>query len=191
MLRLFIAIELPPEVQAALRTAQATLARHNLPVRWVDPTGAHLTLKFLGATRPEQVAELTATLEESARGHRPFRLATATLGCFPNPRAARILWLGLAGALPALSALRDDVERRIAPLGFPTEPRPFNPHLTLGRISKDAPHHDAATIGPALAATSAPAAIHWLVRRISLMRSELSPAGPRYSCLARANLDTI
>lgn len=191
MLRLFIAIELPPEIQTALRMAQASLAGHKLAVRWVDPTGTHLTLKFLGATQPDQVAPITAALEQATRRHRPFGLATAMLGCFPNPRAARVLWLGLSGALPELAALRDDVERSIAPLGFPTEQRPFSPHLTLGRTSKDASRHDAARIGPALAATSAPAPVRWQVQHLSLMRSELGPAGARYTCLARANLDMI
>jgi 2'-5' RNA ligase len=189
MLRLFVAIELPPAVREALRSAQVGLKEARLPVRWVNPEGAHLTLKFLGPTRPEQVPAISAALADAARAHRPFELETAGLGCFPDVRAPRVVWLGLADAVQALGALRDDVERLIAPLGFPTEQRPFSPHLTLGRTSKDATRQDVARIGPLITATHVPPAIHWRVGSISLMRADLGPAGPRYTRLASARLD--
>ena len=189
MLRLFVALELPPAVREALRSAQAGLKEARLPVRWVDPEGAHLTLKFLGSTRPEQVPAISAALADVARAHRPLELETAELGCFPHARAPRVVWLGLAGAVQALGALRDDVERLIAPLGFPTEQRPFSPHLTLGRTSKDATRQDVARIGPVITATHAPPAIYWRVGSISLMRSDLGPAGARYTRLTEASLD--
>jgi 2'-5' RNA ligase len=189
MFRLFIAIELPPQVQSALHTAQAGLKEYALPVRWVDPAGAHLTLKFLGATRPDQVPAITAALDEVARAHRQFELVTADLGCFPNLRAPRVIWMGLAGALQELTRLRDDIEQPIAPLGFPTEKRPFNPHLTLGRTSKDASRAAVAGIGPAVLSVHAPPPVPWQIHDISLMRSELGPSGARYTCLEQAHLD--
>ncbi len=189
MLRLFVAIELPPAVREALRSAQAGLKEARIPVRWVAPEGAHLTLKFLGPTRPEQVPAISAALVDAVRAHRPLELETAELGCFPHVRAPRVVWLGLAGAVQALGALRDDVERLIAPLGFPTEQRPFSPHLTLGRTSKDATRQEAARIGQRITATHAPPVIHWRVGSISLMRSDLGPAGARYTRLAEASLD--
>jgi RNA 2',3'-cyclic 3'-phosphodiesterase len=190
MLRLFIALDLPPEVRATLQAMQAQLRGYRLPIRWTDPAGAHLTLKFLGATDPGQVAAITGALETIARKHAPFELVTAGPGCFPNLHAPRVVWLGLGGAVDALARLRDDVERTIAPLGFPTETRPFSPHLTLGRTNKDATRQESAAIGPAIKATPAPPRITWQVRRLSLMRSELGPAGARYTCLAQAGLDT-
>lgn len=183
MVRLFIAIELPPEVQEVLGATQSMLARQPMPVRWVDPAGTHLTLKFLGATSPERVGLIEAALDDVARRHHPFLLKTAGVGSFPNRKAPRVIWLGVAGDLGALGAIQQDVEQFVAPLGYPTERRAFNPHLTLGRTNKGTEPVEVARIGQVVSATTAPAPVTWQVSRVSLMRSERGPGGPRYLCL--------
>jgi 2'-5' RNA ligase len=190
MLRLFIAIELPVEVRSSLRAAREQLeTRGRLAVRWIDPDGAHLTLKFLGATPEDQAPIIQAELERAARSQTPFMLETGQLGAFPNLRAPRVVWLGVAGALERLRALQAGVERCIAPLGFPTEQRAFSPHLTLGRAEKDAGRSELAAVGAAVSATAPPRSVAWQVSQIALIRSELSPRGARYTTLARADLD--
>ncbi len=180
MVRLFIALELPPEVQDVLGATQSMLVRQPMPVRWVDPAGAHLTLKFLGATSPGRVGLIEAAMEEVSYRHHLFMLKTAGVGSFPNRKAPRVIWLGVAGNLGALGAIQRDVEQFVAPLGYPTEHRAFNPHLTLGRTLKGAEPTDVAQIGQMVSATTAPPPVIWQVSRVSLMRSELGPGGPRY-----------
>ena len=187
-LRLFIAVELPPEVQAVLRDVHTALEGRRLAVRWVDPAGTHLTLKFLGATPAGRVDAITQALEQVAVAHPPFLLSTGGLGVFPRPRAPRVVWLGVAGALAELRALQADVEQRVAPLGFPTEQRPFSPHLTLARTTRDASGADLAAIGTAVVETAAPASVGWHVGEMSLMQSDLTPRGARYTALARVGL---
>ncbi len=189
-LRLFIAIELPDEVQAVLAEARKRLAGRTLAVRWVDVAGAHLTLKFLGATPAHRVEAIKEAVQTVARLHAPFMLRTAGLGVFPRPNEPRVVWIGVEGDVPRLRALHADVERYVAPLGYPTEKRPFSPHLTLGRTVKGATRPEFATIGAAVAAAEAPPAAMWPVGVISLMRSELGPGGARYTAMARVNLDT-
>ena len=189
-LRLFIAIQLPPPVQAALAAARARLEAHALAVRWVDPAGAHLTLKFLGAAPREQVEAIVAATQEATRLHRPFTLTTTRLGLFPGPKEPRVIWLGVGGALAELQSLRDDVERFVAPLGYPTERRPFNPHLTLGRTAKGAGRSQLAAIGPAVAAAPEAAPVAWPVSTVNVMRSELLAGGARYTPVARLDLDS-
>ena len=190
MPRLFIAIELPREVRATLHAAQERLARHALAVRWVDPAGAHLTLKFLGATPAARVARIVAALVESTRRRSPFMLSTTRLGLFPGPKTPRVVWLGVGGAETGLEALRADIEHAIAPLGYPTERRPFNPHLTLGRTLKDASRAELTRIGAAVAATAGPPPVTWHVSTISLMRSDPGAASARYTRVAAVDLDT-
>jgi len=183
MLRLFIAIELPLDVQEIIGAAQSDLARQPMPVRWADPAGSHLTLKFLGSTPGERVGLIEAALEQVAQRHQPFLLETARVGVFPNLKAPRVVWLGIAGDLGALGAIQQDVEQFVAPLGYPTERRPFNAHLTLGRTIKRAQPVDVARIGQVVSVATAIAPAAWQVSRVSLMRSELGPGGPRYSRL--------
>ena len=75
-LRLFIAIELSPEVKQALGRLQADLKRRLPPkvVRWTDPDGIHLTLKFLGDTPEDRVQAVTQGVLAAAAGFEPFAL---------------------------------------------------------------------------------------------------------------------
>lgn len=187
-LRLFIAVELPDEVKQALRDLRAEIERHNLPVRWSDPDGTHLTLKFLGATAAAQLASIGSALTHVAARRRPFTLHTTDPGVFPSYRAPRVVWLGVGGMLAELNALQADVERLVAPLGFPTEQRAFNPHLTLGRTVKDARGIEIEAIGRAVRSAPSPRSRTWTVTKLSLMRSELRPQGARYTALEEYGL---
>ncbi|HSH77232.1 MAG TPA: RNA 2',3'-cyclic phosphodiesterase [Herpetosiphonaceae bacterium] len=189
-LRLFIAIELPDEVRAVLAEAQRRLQGQGLAVRWVDVAGAHLTLKFLGATPGNRVEAIEAALQRAARLHAPLMLRTAGLGVFPRPNEPRVVWIGVEGDVARLRALHGDVERYVAPLGYPTEKRPFSPHLTLGRTVKGATRPEFTKIGTAVAAAEAPPAAMWPVGMVSLMRSELRPSGAFYTAMAHISLDT-
>lgn len=184
-LRLFVAIELPDEVKATLEAVRAGLAAQELAVRWVDPAGAHLTLKFLGAAPADQAPAIAAAVGQAARAHRSFELRTTGLGVYPHGRAPRVVWLGVDDAIDALRALQADVERFVAPLGFPPERRAFSPHLTLGRSDKNARPAQLQATGAAVAAVRPPAAVHWTVSAVTLMRSELLRGGARYSAVAR------
>jgi 2'-5' RNA ligase len=45
-----------------------------------------------------------------------------------------VIWVGLAGEVTALAAVKRDLDTGLAPLGWEAEKRPFTPHLTLGRV---------------------------------------------------------
>ncbi|HEV8634024.1 MAG TPA: RNA 2',3'-cyclic phosphodiesterase [Chloroflexota bacterium] len=183
MLRTFVALELPPEVRRLLAETQASLRPATRAVRWVDSEGAHLTLKFLGPTPEDAVEPIGAALRAAADGHGAIRLRTGQPGAFPNPRAPRVLWLGLEGDVARLGQLQQKVEAAIAPLGYPTEARPFSPHLTLGRLRQDATGRDRTAAGAATAAAASPRPVAFEIDAVSLMLSELSPQGARYSPL--------
>src|SRR5439155_22632175 len=91
--RLYVGIELPAEVRAALGRLQQELQRRGLErLRWVRPEGIHLTLKFLGQTSADKVPSIRNSLERSATGLAPHDLSLGELGTFgrPNPRVLRI-----------------------------------------------------------------------------------------------------
>jgi 2'-5' RNA ligase len=101
-------------------------------VRWVRPSGMHVTLKFLGAVEPQRLERVHARLLEAV-GKRPaLRLRVGGLGTFPSLRRPRVVWMGLAG--DDLAGLAGRVDAALAELGFAAEQRPFTPHVTLGRV---------------------------------------------------------
>jgi RNA 2',3'-cyclic 3'-phosphodiesterase len=187
--RLFIAIDLPLEVKALLRSLQATLKPNVSGVRWADPDGTHLTLKFLGNVKYESVDEIKRGMSRAASRIHPFELQTTTLGGFPSLQRPRVIWLGITGDMNTLQTTHAAIEQEIAPLGFPTEDRPYHPHLTLGRSVKQPTSAQLAGIGHALTNTKVPQQVGFEVRDIVLMRSELRPDGAHYTPIAHAALD--
>jgi 2'-5' RNA ligase len=190
MWRLFIAIELPDEVLSGLAGIQTALKEQAPPhtVRWVGADGIHLTLKFLGETPAVKRASLEKALAQAVVGHTPFALATGSLGCFPNARQPRVVWVSIQHDVDALKAVRDAVEEHIAPLGYPTEDRAFNPHLTLGRVHRDARRDDVRQLGDMIANPPVSDIREWQVTGVSLIRSELKPSGAVYTPLFNAPL---
>jgi 2'-5' RNA ligase len=79
---------------------------------------------------------------------------------------------------PALEILQHCVEREFAPLGFPTEGRPFRPHATLGRAARNASPRDFAGLEGALAALTF--ADTTVVDAVDLMESMPQSGGAVY-----------
>jgi 2'-5' RNA ligase len=187
-LRTFIAVELTPPILDELADLQARMVE-DVPaglVRWVRPAGIHLTLKFLGEVPVGQVDAIAAAMREACAPHGPFRLSIQGLGCFPNARRPRVVWVGVDEPTGVLIALQRDVERALRPLGFRPEGRQFSPHLTLARVKgrdRDAVEALGEYVGRARVRVGemAVAAVH-------LMRSELLPGGAVYTALAVAPL---
>jgi RNA 2',3'-cyclic 3'-phosphodiesterase len=187
--RLFVALEPPDAVRRRIVRAAAELrraaGRAEADVRWVAPENLHLTLQFLGGVPEERVPVLAAALEAAAAGSRPLTLEVTGAGGFPNARRPRVVWLGMAGDVPALAAMVDDLGRRLAPLGFPPEARPFSPHLTLGRARDQ---RGAPGLGGALAARAQEDGFAWRATEVVLFESHLSAKGSRYEAILRAPL---
>ncbi len=192
MIRAFIAIELPADLKGMLQQVAQQLEQHvpAATVRWVRPAAMHLTLVFLGDTSAAKLNSISQAIEAAAAPISPITFAAARLGCFPNTRQPRVVWVGIdepAGLLPALKAALD---RELEPLGFRPEKRPFSPHLTLGRVNKRASHADAAKLGQVVAGATLDEVGRVTATQVHLIRSDLRPAGPTYTTLASAQLGT-
>ncbi len=125
----------------------------------------------------EAVAE---AVQSAALGYGSLRLAFAGLGAFPQPRSARVIWIGVREGAQGLAGLQARLEERLEPLGFPPETRPFAAHLTLGRVRGPGRREQLAAV-----LTSMPAEPlgEMVLDRIELMKSDLRPDGARYSVL--------
>jgi len=188
--RTFIAIELDDELKDKLGRLQDRLRAQLSPhsVRWVHPRGIHLTLKFLGDTPLEKVEEVQAALAQAAVEAGPFAFTVAGLGCFPNTRQPRVVWVGVQELTGSLVRLRDAVEDRVAPLGFPTEGRHFSPHLTLGRVQRRASKSEVRELGEVVAAHTTGVLDEMAVTAVSYIKSDLRPSGAVYTTLAEVKL---
>lgn len=190
-LRLFIAIPLPEMLLRQLAQVQRTLEKQ-MPagvVRWVKPEGIHLTLKFLGDTPEGEVPAIREALTAVARRAVSCTFAVGDLGCFPNLRRPRVIWVGVQEPGGQLRALQEAVERAMVPLGYPPEGRPFSPHLTLGRVRDGIPSRDVTRIGEVVVATALGTLGEVRVDLFALIRSVLKPTGAEYTPLAEFRLE--
>lgn len=185
-LRTFVAIELEEELHRELAKVQSSL-KDKIPqnrVRWIDPEGIHLTLKFLGQVPKDQVPDIVAALERARQGVSSFHLTIRGLGCFPSLTNPRVIWVGVQAADESLTRLHSQLEKEMASLGYPPEGRPFNAHLTLGRVRENAQGGARRALGEVISATAVGELGRIQVRSISLMQSILHPTGAKYIRLA-------
>jgi 2'-5' RNA ligase len=191
--RTFIAIELDEDLKSNLLRLQNRLREQVSPrsVRWVQPDGIHLTLKFLGDTPVEQLENVKKALAEAAAEIGPFTFTVGGLGCFPNLRRPRVVWVSLQEPTGALLRLQKAVEAHVAPLGFPTEKRPFSPHLTLGRVQRNISNSQAREVGDVVAAITPGTIDEMAVVAASYIKSDLRPSGAVYTVLFEAKLKGV
>ena len=189
-LRTFIAVELDDEARCQLKTLQMALQPLVPPnlVRWVAPENVHITLKFLGDTQPDQVAAVTSALDGVGPTLAPFQVTLAGRGCFPNFRRPNVIWVGLVDHGQRLQKLVAAVERSVSPLGWPTEARPFRPHLTLGRINDNATSRERGLIGAAVELFEVGELSTLAVSALCFIRSDLKSSGPVYMALSEERL---
>ncbi len=181
--RLFIALNLPPELRRELHDATREL-RELAPGAWTRAENLHLTMKFLGQRPTTEVEPLTDLIGDVARGFPPLRLALRGVGAFPSLRRARIVWIGVEPE-PHLELLKHELETAGAALGYEIEGRAFRPHVTLGRL-REAGREQLAALGRA--AVRVKFARTAEVRTVDLMQSQPGQGGSRYTVLAAAPL---
>lgn len=195
-LRLFIAIELDEALRTQLKRAQNELQaelRQNRAgehvTRWVAPQNIHLTLKFLGNVNRTQISPLTTALERAANKLMPFELTAQGLGCFPNTNRPNNVWVGLAGDLDAAALLARRIEGGCAELGLERDWHGFTPHLTIGRVKREASNRDRTALGTVVKAFPETTFGTIYADAVNLIVSDLKPTGPIYTTLARISLE--
>ena len=134
-MRTFVAVFPPPEVQRTLVAAARTLTPGE-GFRLTSPEKVHLTLKFLGDVREEDLNGIAEALMPLEGLYRPFAATTYEFGVFPSARRARNLWAGIGEGAERLGALARDTETLLESIGYEAEARPYVPHLTLGRARR-------------------------------------------------------
>lgn len=181
-MRLFLAVDLPGDVRAALDAWSRSLdAKRGW--RFLAPRTWHLTLRFYGEVDDAVSRELEHGVRALAERSEPFALRFGGCGAFPPKGAPRVFWVGVVEGREPLAGLAAGAEEHAVALGFEPERRPFRPHLTVARARRDGPR-------PRVPSDSGPPsdACGFDVQEIVLMRSHLGPEGARYEPVVRAAL---
>ena len=198
-MRIFIGIDLDPEVRARIERFLEGVEGFAPEARWMRPESLHITVKFIGEQPPERVEAITERLrrlESSA-----FEIRAARYGFFPTAKAPRVFWIGIHAG-PQLAELAGSIDMATAELGIPREVRPFSPHLTLARAGArrssgspkrrkgDGPNATFAVLEKRLAVMGDLDFGKMTAREFILYQSQLSPKGSKYTKLQRFPMKT-
>src|SRR5690242_18586658 len=134
-MRLFVALDIPESIRAAIENYVDDLRRMAPDAKWVGGETYHVTLKFIGEWK-RGVKEVISALENVQAS--PVAIAFRNSGFFPNPRAPRVFWVGIE-ADTNLAPLASRVDEACSALGIEREDHEYRPHLTLARSGSGSP----------------------------------------------------
>ncbi len=139
--RTFVAFPLSEGTRLALAREAERVGRLDDRARIVPAENMHVTVAFLGLTRPEDVPAIAEALEEAVRGIREIDVRIDGLGAFPRPDAPKVVWAGLVeeGGGQRLQDVAARVARALGDLGYAVEARRWHAHVTLARVESKSP----------------------------------------------------
>ena len=178
-IRCFIAIDLSVQIKKELGELIGTLKSNNSDIKWVMSENLHLTLKFLGNTPEEGLPEISGSLTSIVSSYKPFTIKICGTGIFPNRKNPRVVWVGVQDSA-IMKDLKSEIEKSMSAFGYEEENKEFTPHLTLGRVHS---HKGMISLMNELSKFEGKDFGTMDVNGILLIKSELRPKGPEYTCL--------
>ena len=173
-MRCFIGIFLPRGIQELLENAQKQIGREFAKVKWVLPKYIHITLKFLGEVDEKEIGIVKEVL--GGIRLRKFQISLDKIGWFPSDERINVIWAGFKPEKDVLN-LHGDIEIKLGSL-FEKDER-FAVHATLGRVKYV--KNKGKFLG--VLKNTKVAWEDFFVEGFSLVRSDLSKDGPKYSVL--------
>ncbi len=188
MMRVFIAIELPPQARDELVSLQTTLKGSGADVKWVEPENVHLSLRFIGDVGPDNAEEIQKQLALTAAGTGPFEITMKGIGAFPDASFPKVIWAGVDLGAAESQRLADGLETKLRAIGITGEERKFHPHITLGRVRSQ---KNIDRLRKLIETTGFEAGSIIKVGWLTLFTSRLTPQGSIYTPLFRAKMAMI
>lgn len=183
--RTFLALDLDHGVRKQLADVASQLDTVEAVVRWTRMDLLHVTIKFLGDVRDEDLAEVCDVARHIASQIEPFDFAVERIISAPPHGHMRMVWVGIDDLTGRMAHLHRLLDQAYATMGFKAENRCFRPHLTLGRIKSG---KRVLQLRQAVTTMSEMKFGIQDADELIVYSSHLSPEGPTYTALATAPL---
>jgi len=134
-IRAFLALNASAEAQSGIFEIKEMLSEIRSDIKWEPKDKFHVTLKFLGDIEEDALKNLTEEIRYELNNFGSFELVYKNLGCFPNMRFPRVVWIGAEDLEKKLFALNKTIEAKTKSYKFEDESNRFHPHITLGRVN--------------------------------------------------------
>ena len=187
-MRVFIAVDIAEQVKKTVdRLRQELKEKLNVKksdVKWSSPQASHLTLKFLGEVRDDQIVTVCDAVQKAVAEHKGFDLDIRSVGSFGG-NVARVLWIGTSSGSRQLCSLQKDIEDQLSIAGWPNDMREFSGHLTLCRIKSKSAGIKLAQLAKGYSDFEAGTT---MVDSVVVYQSQLTSTGPVYTVIENYKL---
>jgi len=173
MPRLFVGLELPPEVKFQLLSIQGGVKG----ARWQSAEQMHLTLRFIGNVDGREAQDILSALSQVQ--FNAFDAQISSVGHFGKNGFSRALWAGITPVAP-FEQLHKKIDHALVAAGFVAERRSYKPHVTLARFSNSPRRGE---IEEFIHRNGLLRSEAFNVNEISLFLSELGHEGAHYTLL--------
>jgi 2'-5' RNA ligase len=178
-MRLFIGFFVPENVKNYVNRVQSDLEKLPMTCKLVEPQNVHVSLSFLGEIKGADVEKIKNALSGICQNRKRFLIGLGSINLIPNANFIRVVVLDVLDPSGSLKSICSDIKEKI---GGSMKP----PHLTLCRV-KNVSDKDGTVAG--VKSLDLNQKISFVVESISLIKSELSPSGPKYKTVYEAKLD--
>ena len=168
-MRLFVGLDLPESIKAALMASMGGVAN----ARWQTAEQLHLTLRFIGDVNEAIARDIDTELGRIIAA--PFAIALSGVGSFGG-REPSALWAGVS-APPDLARLGGACESAIRACRLAPESRRYRPHVTLAYLNGASDHDVAHFLSDAAEFRTAP----FQVDHFCMYASRATRAGSHYT----------
>jgi 2'-5' RNA ligase len=179
--RAFVALDLDPvSLRRVARVADRLRMGSGAPsATWTPPAKIHVTLKFMGELSVDSVTPLGKALGGLVAGKKAPRPGTFRLDAFPSAEEADVVVAELLDPFGDLRKLAAAVDKIAGKHGYPSETRPFRPHMTLARLKRA--YDTRRWLRPEVAGGTD----ECRAASMTLYRSDLGAEGSTYTALGR------
>jgi 2'-5' RNA ligase len=177
-MRVFVAIDIDRGIKDNCRKIMGSLEESGADLKIVSPENLHITLKFLGEVREEDLERLKQSIGEVTGEFRPFRMGISGVGYFGSRKFPKVIWVGISEGRETISRLCRSLEERLS--WVRKDGRKPSPHLTIARFRNP---QGSEWLIKAIDELGDVKLGEFSVKEIKLKKSVLEPKGAIYSDL--------
>jgi 2'-5' RNA ligase len=151
-------------------------------------------LKFLGEIDEEGLSEVTRVLQDTLKDKDHFYIRLCSVGAFPKINYPRVIWVGIDKGDKETADIARELEENSEKIGIPAEDRKFSSHITIGRVKSSLNRirliQELNHLQNEMAQENSQChkTLEFIVTKITLFKSTLTPKGPIYEALKEINL---
>ena len=174
-MRLFVGVGIPEELKEKIIETEIQI-QNLASVKPVEKENLHYTLKFLGEVGEKDIENIVKKIESVSKQAKKFKIHVKGVGYFGSPNFIRVIWIGCEEGKKELAEISKKLEEELKYIR--EDEYGFHPHLTIARPT------DAKVKKRFLEKLEEIKNIdfgEFIVDKIVLKQSKLSPKGPIYS----------